>query len=67
MPKYCPDCIAYRDRNDSHQCEAIKEIDWRGHHKPREFPYRYDFWDKKPDWCPLEEVLTVGDYLKGDE
>jgi hypothetical protein len=21
----------------------------------------------KPDWCPLEPVLTVGDYVKGEK
>lgn len=21
----------------------------------------------KPDWCPLEPVLTIGDYMKGEE
>jgi len=21
---------------------------------------------EKPDWCPLEPVLTVGDYVKGE-
>ena len=49
IPEVCEKCPMYSE--DYWQCKAI----------PREFEGWFTPWkDKKPDWCPLKEIILFG-------
>ena len=62
MPKCCDDCTFLGLTHDDYEpcCLAHKSSKI---FDPEEFDYEIG----KPEWCPLEPIETVADYLKGEK
>jgi hypothetical protein len=54
MPKCCFNCPCCWE--GALCCKAVKEDYRKDSLGFKPFEYKFDIWEGKPDWCPLQEV-----------